>query len=118
MRVVAWSQKSEFLWGLSSTEAQNQHFLNLDIGLPVKELTKPIQQVMSDQESKEELILSAHNRRGKEITCRVVITPLKPSKENMNGVILIIEGTGGLPSEVEQMQLEHEKGLMDGQDGG
>ena len=44
LRVIIWSQKSEDLWGLRSNEVQNQHFLNLNIGLPVEKLTKPIRQ--------------------------------------------------------------------------
>ena len=38
MRVTAWNDGAHELWGLAADEVQGEHFLNLDIGLPVEEL--------------------------------------------------------------------------------
>ena len=89
--------------GLRSSEVQNQHFLNLDIGLPVDRLTSAIRKSLADHTSKEEIVLTARNRRGKEISCKIVITPLKGPQENVEGIILIIE-------EIVEPMVEREPG--------
>ena len=38
MRVQLWNDGAKELWGVDSGEVRGQHFLNLDIGLPVQEL--------------------------------------------------------------------------------
>jgi two-component system CheB/CheR fusion protein len=91
LRIMVWNLKSEDLWGLRSSEVQNQHFLNLDIGLPVEMLSRPIRQSLSDRNSKEEVVLPARNRRGKDISCQVMITPLVGLQENIEGVILVMD---------------------------
>jgi two-component system CheB/CheR fusion protein len=40
--VQIWNDKLEDLWGLRADEAIGQHFLNLDIGLPIEQLRQPI----------------------------------------------------------------------------
>ena len=38
LRVLVWNHGSEDLWGVRQEEVQGQHFLNLDIGLPIDQL--------------------------------------------------------------------------------
>jgi len=76
LRVLAWNAGARDLWGLTPDEAAGQHFLNLDIGLPVDRLRAPIRGVLADGAVPKDLALEAINRRGRPILCRVNIAPL------------------------------------------
>jgi len=76
LRVLAWNAGARDLWGLTPDEAAGQHFLNLDIGLPVDRLRAPIRDVLADGAVPKDLALEAINRRGRPILCRVNIAPL------------------------------------------
>lgn len=94
LRVMIWNHKSEDLWGLREDEVQGKNFLNLDIGLPVEQLKRSIRECLQGASDQTELILSAHNRRGKEIQCKVITTPLLDQQEEIRGVITTIEDDG------------------------
>jgi two-component system CheB/CheR fusion protein len=91
LRVSVWNDKSAELWGLRPDEAPGQHFLNLDIGLPVEDLRHPIRSVITGESGGETVTLAATNRRGKEFGCRVTITPLLNRQQETRGVILVME---------------------------
>jgi two-component system CheB/CheR fusion protein len=93
MRITVWNDRSAELWGLRPDEAPGQHFLNVDIGLPVEELKQPIRAVLSGESDGQTLVLDATNRRGKELRCRVGLTPLINRDREVNGVILLMEET-------------------------
>ena len=90
MQVTAWNHGAELLWGLRSDEAQGQHFMNLEIGLPTAELRVPVRQAMVDGGFSSEVVVDATNRLGKSMRCKVLCSPL-----HLNGVtqgaILLIE---------------------------
>jgi two-component system, chemotaxis family, CheB/CheR fusion protein len=88
-RVLVWSKTTEDLWGLRSDEVQHKNFLNLDIGLPVDQLRGRIRACLSGESRFEDVELSAVNRRGKPIVCKVTCGPLvNHSSSNIDGVIL------------------------------
>ena len=72
-------------------EAQGNSLFSLDIGLPVGELHQPIREIISRAAGHRELSLSATNRRGKTIQCRVAMAPLVGGDETTTGVILLME---------------------------
>ena len=80
MRV--WNAQAEELWGLRADEAEGQHVLDLDIGLPVEQLRQPhprrCWQRLGDRE---ELELDATDRRGRAFRCRVTVLPLAPAAD-------------------------------------
>ncbi len=91
LRVLAWNHKAEDLWGLRSDEVRGQHFLNLDIGLPVLELTHPIRACLADT-SQQERVVNALNRRGKALAVRVTCSRLFGNgKTGIAGVILTMK---------------------------
>lgn len=96
LRVTVWNRKSEDLWGLRPDEVQGQNFLNLDIGLPVDQLKKPIRACLQEKSERQALVVQARNRRGKDICCKVMISPLLDSDREVQGIISLIEedGTG------------------------
>ncbi|MUL37420.1 CheR family methyltransferase [Gloeocapsopsis dulcis] len=89
--VQVWSDKAEDLWGLRPLEVQGQHFLNLDIGLPIEQIRQPIRTCLAAESEYVEIILDAVNRRGKLIQCKVTCTPLLERTKEIRGVILLME---------------------------
>lgn len=95
LRIRNWNDKAEDLWGLRAEEAEGQHFLNLDIGLPVDELKQPIRNCLQGAKYLEVKLL-ATNRRGKSIQCKVTCAPLTSTKKEIEGVIVLMqENTDG-----------------------
>jgi two-component system, chemotaxis family, CheB/CheR fusion protein len=93
--VLWWNAEASELWGLREDEVQGQSILNLDIGLPVEQLRPPVRAVLSGRSTFQEVMLSATNRRGKVIQCRVTCTPLADAERDTQGVILLMEEWSG-----------------------
>ena len=108
MRVVVWNSGAEDLWGLRPNEAEGEHLLNLDIGLPVGELRPLVRPALADRAYSSEIQLAAVNRRGRHIVVRVVCSSLRSRSGLPTGAILIMEpvepGDGEPEPEVEQPQ--------------
>ena len=92
LHVKVWSEKAEDLWGLRDKEAQGQLFFNLDIGLPVGELERPLELCLSEG-LEQELELDCINRRGRSVLCRVRCTPLLG--RGLEGIVVLMEELGG-----------------------
>jgi two-component system CheB/CheR fusion protein len=90
MRVQVWNSRAEDLWGLRADEVIGQVLLTLDIGLPVDELTVPLRRCANGESESEERLLSALNRRGRTISCRVTCSPLYDGG-NRRGVVVLME---------------------------
>ena len=83
-----WNDHAGDLWGLRADEVRGQHFLNLDIWLPVDELSPAIRLCLSGQSPAEVVVLAAVNRRGRNIDCRVSVSPLLDPDHLPDGVIV------------------------------
>ncbi|WP_307817465.1 CheR family methyltransferase [Nocardia acididurans] len=101
MRIVVWNAGAEDLWGMRSDEAEGEHLLNLDIGLPVAELRPIVRPALSDPTYRQEIKLDGVNRRGRSITVRVVCTALRNRTGAPTGAVLVMEpyGNGDLDPE-------------------
>jgi two-component system, chemotaxis family, CheB/CheR fusion protein len=86
-----WNPRAEDLWGLRYEEVVGRSLFGLDIGLPVEKLRKPIKATMERDGGHEETTLSAINRRGRQIDCRVNLTRLLGSDRTPMGVIMFME---------------------------
>jgi two-component system CheB/CheR fusion protein len=91
LHILIWNNKAEDLWGLRADEVQGQHFLNLDIGLPVEQLRQPIRTCLGGDFEYSEVTLPATNRRGRAIQCKVTCTPLVGTAKEIRGVIMFME---------------------------
>lgn len=92
--VQAWNHGARELWGLTTDEAVGQHFLNLDIGLPVDQLRNPIRTVLASDGAGDgagPLRLDAVNRRGRKLQCMVTLTPLEGAAGDRHGVIVMMQ---------------------------
>jgi two-component system, chemotaxis family, CheB/CheR fusion protein len=93
MEVQAWNRRAEDFWGLRQDEVIHQHFLNLDIGLPVHELAPVIRSVLAGESVQSDgrgVVLSAVNRRGRQVSIRVNYGPLA-SADGPVGVIMAMD---------------------------
>jgi two-component system, chemotaxis family, CheB/CheR fusion protein len=90
LRVQAWNDAARELWGLRADEVQGEHLLNLDTGLPVDELRKPVRSVLAG-EGPSELSIDAVNRRGRPFRCTVLLAPLSTNGREVRGAILMME---------------------------
>ena len=92
LRVLVWSRQAEDLWGVRAEEAEHAHFLNLDIGLPVGQLTQPIRACLAGDLTGHEVLLPATNRRGRAIVCQTRVFPLiSRTSADPQGVIVLME---------------------------
>src|SRR5215216_2479537 len=89
LRVLVWNHGSEDLWGIRQEEVQGQHFLNLDIGLPIDQLRPALRAAMSGETRTQSTLVQATNRRGRAVTCRVTCNPLLDSDKALRGVIVV-----------------------------
>ncbi|MBV6622232.1 MAG: PAS domain-containing protein [Rivularia sp. (in: Bacteria)] len=91
LHILIWNYKAEDMWGLRFDEVFSQHFMSLDIGLPIEQLRQPLRAVLSGETENYELTLNARNRLGRTIKCEIILNPLNNSTSNMQGVILLME---------------------------
>lgn len=89
--IQIWNEKNEDLWGLRSQEVLGQHFMNLDIGLPVEQLRQPIRRCLTGDTKIIEVSVASVNRRGKSIQCKVTCTSLVSKLHEVRGIIIAIE---------------------------
>jgi two-component system, chemotaxis family, CheB/CheR fusion protein len=91
-RVQIWNGKARELWGVTPEEAEDEHLMALDIGLPVDKLRQQIRDTLTGGVEREEVVVEATNRRGKAFQCRVTVLPLvSDGDSNVSGVIMLME---------------------------
>ena len=91
MRVDVWNSRSRDLWGLRAEEVEGEHLMNLDIGLPVEALRKPILSCLNGEGEPADQMLRAVNRRGRAVDVRVQTAPLHGRNREILGVILLMD---------------------------
>src|SRR5258708_36003420 len=91
LRVTIWNEHAKQLWGLDGTDVDGQHFLNLDIGLPVQQLHDALRACITGASAGEERQIEARDRRGRDIVCRIQCAPLKSSRGTVSGVIVLMQ---------------------------
>ena len=96
LRVLVWNEGASDLWGLRADEVRGQHFLALDIGLPVDQLGTALRACLSGEADDQQLSIGAVNRRGKPIRCHIRVTPLIAQGDDIRGVILLMDTSGEL----------------------
>jgi two-component system CheB/CheR fusion protein len=90
-RISLWNDRAEDMWGLHSAEVEGRSLLELDIGLPVQELKKPLQQFLAGDADDEQIIMEAINRRGQPIRCVITRTVRRGQDGKPEGVVLLME---------------------------
>ncbi len=88
--VQIWNSQARELWGLTSEEVDDQHLLSLDFGLPVEHVKAGLRATLSGESEREEVVLSAVNRRGQAFECRVTLLPLGPYQDGYGASVLMM----------------------------
>ncbi|WP_040455212.1 CheR family methyltransferase [Kribbella catacumbae] len=91
MRILAWNAAAQELWGVRGDEAEGQHLLNLDVGLPADVLRPLVRAALSDPAGASETRLDAVNRRGRAIVVRLLCSALRGPDGQQRGVLLTME---------------------------
>ncbi len=91
--VQMWNERAKELWGVDLNQVRGQHFLNLDIGLPVGELRGAIRESVAGK-STPEMRVPARDRRGRDIVCKVRTAPLADLSGEASGAIIMMELDG------------------------
>ncbi|HVE80272.1 MAG TPA: CheR family methyltransferase [Gemmatimonadaceae bacterium] len=94
LRVLIWNRRAYELWGLHDEDVIGRNFLNLDIGLPVGQLAPAIRACLAGAEESTTVGLDATDRRGRTIRCSVTCSPLIDRRDEIKGVILIMDEAG------------------------
>ena len=89
LEVGVWNRQAEDLWGVRTDEAEGQHLLNLDIGLPVESLKVPIRRCLGGQSTIEHVRLDAVNRRGRPVVCDITVIPQMSAAEVIGAIVLM-----------------------------
>jgi two-component system, chemotaxis family, CheB/CheR fusion protein len=95
-RVQVWNGNAEEQWGLRADEVEGQHFLGLDIGLPVERLKNSLRKVLSDGEEVQDQV-PAVTRRGRSVECLVRTMPLRRPKGEIYGALVLMAVDGDRP---------------------
>jgi two-component system CheB/CheR fusion protein len=93
LNVRVWNAGSTDLWGVRADEAEGEHLLGLDLGMPVERLKAPLRKILRDGEDRVELVVEATNRRGRPIDCKIVALPFSVDGNETSGAILVMEET-------------------------
>jgi two-component system CheB/CheR fusion protein len=88
--VRSWNRWSENIWGLREEETVGRKLAELDIGLPVKQITPAVQSVIAGGEAVD-MRVDAVERRGRPIRCRVRVSPLLYEDRASHGAALFVE---------------------------
>jgi len=101
LRVQAWNNRAEDLWGLRQTEVVGKHLMNLDLGLPVEHLRQPLRRCLTGESPFERLTLQATNRRGRAIELAVSCTAMKLGKD-VWGAIMMMDDKSRVPRSIDE----------------
>jgi two-component system, chemotaxis family, CheB/CheR fusion protein len=82
------------MWGLRADEVKGHFLLDLDIGLPLKQVRDRIRASVNDGMELQEMILDAINRRGRNMKCRVTVNPFKATGGEHQGAVIMMEEMG------------------------
>jgi two-component system CheB/CheR fusion protein len=88
--VRSWNRWSENAWGLREEEVLGHPFHRLDIGLPVQQLTDLVGRAAVEGVPGE-TVLSALDRRGRALTCRVQVSPLLYEDRSPHGAVILVQ---------------------------
>jgi two-component system, chemotaxis family, CheB/CheR fusion protein len=90
--IQVWNGQARELWGVTPDEAEGQHLMTLDIGLPFDQLRPYVRSALTGSSEREEVVLEATNRRGRSFQCRVTFLPLgSKTDDGRTGLIMTME---------------------------
>lgn len=92
--IQLWNSTATELWGLRTDEVAGRPLMELDTGLPVAELSKPIARALGPEREESSVTLDAVNRRGRSFECAITTLPLVTPKGETYGAIVLMSEAG------------------------
>ena len=89
LKVDAWSDRAEELWGLSAEKAVGKDLLELQIAFPLEQLREPIVRCIAEK-SAQDVTADVVSRLGQPLRVRVSCAPLEDGA-GVGGAILVME---------------------------
>lgn len=89
--IRSWNRWSENTWGVRAEEALGTKFEGLDIGLPIRKLRDAIADVELARAEYVDKRLAGVDRRGRQILCRIRVSPLMDDDGGAHGLVLIFQ---------------------------
>jgi two-component system CheB/CheR fusion protein len=93
LRVRVWSPGAEEIWGVRADEAEGMFLTDLDIGLPVRDITPLLQRTLAGKPGRAEV--DGMNRRGRPVRMEVQARLLADAENQPQGAILVMNETEG-----------------------
>lgn len=91
LRVVAWNEASEALWGVPSSAAVDRRLEELDIAIPLNDVASPLREVAEGKRRRWETRLEARNRHGRAIRVGVRCVPFVDESGEPRGAVILAE---------------------------
>jgi two-component system CheB/CheR fusion protein len=91
LRVRVWSPGAAEMWGVRADEAEGMFLTDLDIGLPVRDITPLLQQTLGGKPGRTEV--DGMNRRGRPVRMEVQARLLADAESRPQGAILVMNET-------------------------
>ncbi|HYZ30397.1 MAG TPA: CheR family methyltransferase [Thermoleophilaceae bacterium] len=96
-RIQVWNAMSKDLWGLRADEVEGHDLMELDIGLPVKNLDDAIARAFGGAAATPiEERVEAINRRGRRFSCLVRVLPLSTRNSEVYAAMILATPESGL----------------------
>ena len=90
MTIESWNTVAENMWGLRADEVQGKNLYSLDFGMPVDQLRDVLRESAAADDTRE-VTVDAVNRLGRQISCRVVASPLRDRNGGHHGLVLVLD---------------------------
>ncbi|MGW0802281.1 CheR family methyltransferase [Nonomuraea sp. NPDC002799] len=94
LRVTVWGPGAEELWGVRADEAVGARLADLDIGLPLDELTPHLHSALTDDSRRLDqvprTVVDAVNRRGRPTPLTVQLAHLRMDDDTVQGLIMVL----------------------------
>jgi two-component system CheB/CheR fusion protein len=91
LHVLIWNRQMTDLWGLREEEVKGKSLIEIEMGLPVERMLDRLQHCVRGEAGGAPVTVSAVNRRGKTITCRILCSPLSQTGSPPTGAIVLVE---------------------------
>jgi two-component system CheB/CheR fusion protein len=88
-RIRLWNGQSTELWGLRPEEAEGQHLLSLDLGVPLDDLRAVVQTALAGEDDRAQRVVDATNRRGRPVRLQVTGLPTAVDGGQTGAIILM-----------------------------
>lgn len=91
LRVVAWNEASEALWGVPSSAAVDRRLEELDTAIPMNDVASSLREVAEGKRRRWKTRLEARNRHGRAIQVGVRCVPFVDEGGEPRGAVILVE---------------------------